>query len=288
MKRKKRTFPKFQERFCKLQGELSNTEFAEKLGLSRQTVGFYHNGDRIPDALGVKQIAEECGVSADWLLGLAPDPVTDIEDKAIVDATGLSGLSITILREGKCSGKLADILNLLLEQELAIVDCPVEVIEKYSASFAKHRDHIYQHLDKEIEHTKEHESIFWPRYGEMSDDERLEAVTTVAKAQLVGKWSARYYQPILTMLYDYLSGLEKAWIDDDGKRVYITKDGEITKDDPLVEYHLDKTRFLKEDVPYRISFPQAAMTEYALLYRIQDGLRQLKIKRAGGLDDEYT
>lgn len=64
-------FPIFTKRFRELQGERSNTEFAEFLGLSRQTVGFYCNGDRIPDALGLKEIAEKCGVSSDWLLGMS-------------------------------------------------------------------------------------------------------------------------------------------------------------------------------------------------------------------------
>ena len=57
----------FTRRFRELQGERSNKEFSDFLGISRQTVGFYCNGDRIPDALGIKTIAEKCGVSADWL-----------------------------------------------------------------------------------------------------------------------------------------------------------------------------------------------------------------------------
>ncbi len=63
--------PIFTERFRELQGERSNTEFADFLGISRQTVGFYCNGDRIPDAYMLRCIAEKCNVSADWLLGLS-------------------------------------------------------------------------------------------------------------------------------------------------------------------------------------------------------------------------
>ena len=66
-------FPKFRERFRELQGTRTNTEFADFLCMSRQTVGFYCNGDRIPDALGIKTIAEKCEISADWLLGLSAD-----------------------------------------------------------------------------------------------------------------------------------------------------------------------------------------------------------------------
>lgn len=69
--KEKNRFPQFRERFRELQGDMSNTEFAELLGMSRQTVGFYCNGDRIPDALTIKEIAQKCNVSTDWLLGLS-------------------------------------------------------------------------------------------------------------------------------------------------------------------------------------------------------------------------
>lgn len=69
--KEKDRFPQFRERFRELQGDMSNTEFAEFLGMSRQTVGFYCNGDRIPDALAVADIAQKCNVSTDWLLGLS-------------------------------------------------------------------------------------------------------------------------------------------------------------------------------------------------------------------------
>ena len=62
----------FAERFAKLRMDLrmSQDKFADFLGISRPTVGFYENGKRQPDAFVLKQIAERCGVSADYLLGL--------------------------------------------------------------------------------------------------------------------------------------------------------------------------------------------------------------------------
>lgn len=65
--------PVLRERLNELLGGMSSTEFAKKIGLSRQTVGFYLNGDRIPDSETLLQICEKCGVSADWLLGLAKE-----------------------------------------------------------------------------------------------------------------------------------------------------------------------------------------------------------------------
>ena len=82
MERKNERLPIFTERFRELQGERSNTEFAEFLGISRQTVGFYWNGDRVPDAITIIKIAKKCEVSADWLLGLDDFPTVQQKKEA--------------------------------------------------------------------------------------------------------------------------------------------------------------------------------------------------------------
>lgn len=66
----KSRFPVFTKRFKQLRGQMSQAQFAEYAGISRATVSFYENGSRIPDALALHNIAKNCGVSADWLLGL--------------------------------------------------------------------------------------------------------------------------------------------------------------------------------------------------------------------------
>lgn len=121
-KEEKNRFPIFRERFRELQGDRSNTEFAEFLGISRQTVGFYCNGDRIPDALGLKEIASTCGVSADWLLGLSDVRTNDIKLREICDATGLSERALLnldrIIQEFPDYGiGTRKALNVLLEYE---------------------------------------------------------------------------------------------------------------------------------------------------------------------------
>lgn len=94
---RKYRFPIFRERFRELQGDMSNTEFAEFLGISRQTVGFYCNGERIPDALGVRAIAEKCNVSADWLLGLSNYP--NYDDRGITaEELGMTGEAAQSIR----------------------------------------------------------------------------------------------------------------------------------------------------------------------------------------------
>lgn len=83
-------FPAFRKAFLELMGDMTLQEFADKLGMSRATVGFYSAGQRIPDALGVKTIAEKCNVSADWLLGLSDVKTTDENIQQVCELTGLS------------------------------------------------------------------------------------------------------------------------------------------------------------------------------------------------------
>lgn len=76
--------PVFAERFKWLRGKMSQADFAIFLQISRVTVGFYENGDRIPDAVILKQIAEKCHVSADYLLGIKDQCATPTELEAEV------------------------------------------------------------------------------------------------------------------------------------------------------------------------------------------------------------
>ena len=85
MERKENRLPIFTERFRSLQGDRTNTEFADFLGLSRQTVGFYCNGDRLPDVI------------TDWLLGITDVATQDSDKRLICEYTGLNENSIDFL-----------------------------------------------------------------------------------------------------------------------------------------------------------------------------------------------
>ncbi len=121
-KDKKSRFPVFAERFRELRGDMSDTEFSNKLGISRQTIGFYCNGDRIPDAITLRQIAEECQVSTDWIVGLSNIRSSDCHVIDICKFTGLSeqaaGQLVFSKRyfEGEHrTSMLTDAVNMLLE-----------------------------------------------------------------------------------------------------------------------------------------------------------------------------
>ena len=90
-------FPIFQERFRELRGTSSQEEFAKKIGMSRPVIGFYENGDRVPDILTLRKIAEMYNVSADWLLGLSDIRAGDADDMAIEKRLGLSEDAIKTL-----------------------------------------------------------------------------------------------------------------------------------------------------------------------------------------------
>lgn len=70
-------FPQFVKRFRELRGEHNNVDFARSLEIPTQTVVCYLNGDRMPNAMTLRKIAEKCNVSADWLLGLTEVPRYD-------------------------------------------------------------------------------------------------------------------------------------------------------------------------------------------------------------------
>ena len=79
----------FAERFNELRGNESQQKFADRLGISRPTVGFYENEGRLPQADILAQIATRCGVSSDWLLGLS-DYRNDRARNLTLDEMGFS------------------------------------------------------------------------------------------------------------------------------------------------------------------------------------------------------
>lgn len=111
-------FPIFSERFRQLRGHKSQADFADLIGISRPTIGFYENGERLPDALVIAKICEKCNVSSDWLLGLSDVMAQSVSVQTINKQLGLSELSIENLQElcENYDGKyLIPTINLLIE-----------------------------------------------------------------------------------------------------------------------------------------------------------------------------
>lgn len=83
----------FAERFLSLRGEQTQERFAELIGISRPTVGFYEAGDRVPDIKNLRKIAECCNVSADWLLGITDNRSIQKDIRIAQETLGISATS---------------------------------------------------------------------------------------------------------------------------------------------------------------------------------------------------
>lgn len=104
--------PVFRDRFIELRGEMTQEQFSKKLGIARPTVGLYESGDRIPNAVILKKIAEICAVSSDWLLGLSESKSLDPDIQAACQYTGLSDHAIQNLKA--LSSNNREMLNFFL------------------------------------------------------------------------------------------------------------------------------------------------------------------------------
>lgn len=121
--------PAFADRFIELRGNRTQDEFSKFLGISRPTVGFYESGQRIPDALVLRQISEKCNVSADYLLGLTDEKTPEQDIQAICKKTGLNEKSVSRIIHAKESklnsdGSFFELLNELIDNSTLKEDSP--------------------------------------------------------------------------------------------------------------------------------------------------------------------
>lgn len=110
--RENRTLPIFAERFAaeRIKRGMSQVDFAEFVGVARPTVGFYENGERLPNAFVLRQIAERCGVSTDYLVGIADIPSPNIEAQEVRKHIRLSNRALNKL----ILNKDQDVFNLFI------------------------------------------------------------------------------------------------------------------------------------------------------------------------------
>lgn len=115
---RKYELPIFRERLAELCGNMSYADFAEFLGMSRATVGFYLAGKRVPNAADLKKIAEKCHVSTDWLVGL--DAAKTHEKSGFAAKLGLTGKTVdklAVMEDLFCDRNLSGALDALLSSK---------------------------------------------------------------------------------------------------------------------------------------------------------------------------
>lgn len=100
MKEKTNVKSYFKERFAALRADsgLSQNKLGKALSLSPATIGYYENGDRLPDIETAARIANYFNVSADYLLGLSDVKSTEQDMKTACKVTGLSEKAINNIK----------------------------------------------------------------------------------------------------------------------------------------------------------------------------------------------
>lgn len=147
-----RRFPVFAERFSKLRGEMTQDEFAKYLGISRPTVGFYENGTRLPDALVLRQIAEKCNVSADYLLGLTDEKTIDANIRQVCNYTGLNEDSVNYLHNlnVRAGQAMLVFINDLLSSPILLN----KLLAYYASAFHRlSREEPYNNISQHLPHS---------------------------------------------------------------------------------------------------------------------------------------
>ena len=74
-------------------------DLAAALGMSENMISYYCNGDKVPNLVRLKEIAQHLNVSTDYLLGLSSNMTTDKELDFVCNYTGLSEAAIQMLRD---------------------------------------------------------------------------------------------------------------------------------------------------------------------------------------------
>lgn len=101
----------FAERLKYLREEkkLSQAELAEKLGVSRGSVSYYENCDRVPDILFLSRLCDYFGVSSNYMLGFTDNEKVQYE--AIGHVTDLSDKALDKIQETMCGYALSSFIE---------------------------------------------------------------------------------------------------------------------------------------------------------------------------------
>lgn len=127
----------FSKRLKELRQEYGLTieEFANKVGISKSSVGYYENQNRVPDIIVAGRMADVLNVSADYLIGRSNARTQMPKLKSVCDKIGLSDKSVLMLaRLKKEKSSRLRIINLLLEQADSDIEDDYELEGRYEGS----------------------------------------------------------------------------------------------------------------------------------------------------------
>lgn len=147
----------FSERLNSLMKErgITQTILSDAVGITKQSISMYANAHRVPDIEIFKKMCDFFNVSADYFLGITDQRTSDIDDRAIHNAIGLSDKAIEKLKGYKkyLPGVLIPVLSELIECE-AEPDA-LSLMEKYKAITTitdEERQDILDYYEDEASH----------------------------------------------------------------------------------------------------------------------------------------
>ena len=127
----------FSKRVRELRQEQNLTieQFANIVGISKSSVGYYESQNRVPDIVVAGRMAEALNVTADYLIGRSEARTKEPKLKSICDKVGLSDKSVQMLaRLKKENSARLRIINMLLEQADDDIDDDYELEGSYEGS----------------------------------------------------------------------------------------------------------------------------------------------------------
>lgn len=127
----------FSKRLRELRQEYGLTieEFANEVGISKSSVGYYENRNRVPDIIVAGRMADVLNVSSDYLIGRSNARTKEPKLKSVCAKTGLSDKSVLMLaRLKKENNSRLRIINLLLEQANSDIEDDYELEGRYEGS----------------------------------------------------------------------------------------------------------------------------------------------------------
>lgn len=148
MKKETNVRETFKRRLSQLRAEsgLSQSKLAKQLEISPATIGYYENGDRLPDIDIVARIASFFDVTADYLLGFSNARTTERNMKTACEITGLSEESIkNIQKTKKMLDKKSNKVDISMKKCIDGVE-PYEVLNLFLSSEA-FREILYNFFD---------------------------------------------------------------------------------------------------------------------------------------------
>lgn len=107
-------FPKMLRKLRENAG-ISQLELSKQLGVSKSTIGLYENGDTLPDAKTLRDIAKFYHISADALLGLSITGSTDSEMQIVCNKLRVTEKTVNSIIDLCASPKCAFSFMCLVE-----------------------------------------------------------------------------------------------------------------------------------------------------------------------------